>query len=314
MIELAELMVATVPVAEWAVFAKNGSDVTTYAIQIAREYTGKKKILMVEGAYHGSHPWCSPGYGGIIEEDKVNTLLFKWNDTEGFLDLINKEKDEIAGVIMTPYHHPILADQEFPKKGFWDLIQQTCNKENIVLIIDDIRAGFRLHMGGSNEYFGFKPDLITFCKAMANGYPISACVGSEKLKEVASHIFFTGTYYFSRAPMVASIATINELKTIDGINYMFKIGKMLQDGLKQLAESHNLEVSVSGPPTIPFMRFLNDDSFIKNQTFCAECSKRGVFLHPHHNWFISCAHTEKDIQKTLDVANEAFKIVKLKFG
>lgn len=314
MVELAEYLVSLVPVAEWAVFGKNGSDVTTYATQIAREYTGKKKIVMVHDEYHGSHPWSSPGYGGIIEEDKANILIFKWNDAEGFLKLVDEHKGEIAGVIMTPYHHPAYADQELPKDGFWETIQSTCNKENIVLILDDIRAGFRLHMEGSNEYFGFKPDLITFCKAMANGHPISACVGKNELKEAASKIFFTGTFYFSRAPMAAAIATMEELKAIDGINYIFKIGKMLQDGLGQLAESHNLEVSITGPPSIPFMTFKNEDNFVRSQLFCSECTKRGVFLHPHHNWFISCAHTEKDIKETLETADAAFKVVKKKFG
>ncbi|GFP26564.1 glutamate-1-semialdehyde 2,1-aminomutase, partial [Candidatus Hakubella thermalkaliphila] len=167
--------------------------------------------------------------------------------------LVEKHKGEIAGAIFTPYHHPVYADQEMPKEGFWKTIEEICKKENIVLILDDIRAGFRLHISGSNEYFGFKPDLITFCKAMANGHPISACCGKEKFKEAASRIFFTGTFYFSRTPMAAAIATLEELKAIDGINYMFKIGKMLQDGLKKLAENHNLEVSVTGPPPIPFM-------------------------------------------------------------
>lgn len=314
LVELAEYLVSLVPVADWCVFAKNGSDVTTYAVQVAREYTGRKKIIMVQGAYHGSHPWCTPGYGGIIEEDKSNVLTMKWNDIDGFLNLVEKHKGEIAGAIFTPYHHPVYADQEMPKDNFWKTIQDTCNKENIVLILDDIRAGFRLDIRGSNEYFGFKPDIITFCKAMANGHPISACCGNEKFKKTASHIFFTGTFYFSRAPMAAAIATLEELKAIDGINYMLKMGKMLQDGLKKLAESYNLDVSVTGPPSIPFMRFKNDPSFILNQAFCAECCKRGVFFHPHHNWFLSCAHTEEDIKKTLDVADISFKIVKQKFG
>lgn len=314
MVELAEYLVSLVPVADWAVFAKNGSDVTSYATQVAREYTGKKKIVMVSGEYHGSHPWSTPGYGGIIEEDKINTLLFNWNDTEGFLDLVNKHKNEIAGVIMTPYHHPAYADQELPKEGFWKTIQETCNKENIVLILDDIRAGFRLNIGGSNEYFGFKPDLITFCKAMANGHPISACCGRNELRKAASRIFFTGTFYFSRAPMAASIATLEELKAIDGVNYVLKIGKMLQDGLKKLAETHNIEVVITGPPSLPFMRFKNENNFVRSQLFCSECVKRGIFFHPHHNWFLSCAHKEEDIKKTLEVADIAFKIVKEKFG
>lgn len=314
MVELAEYLCNLVPVADWAVFAKNGSDVTTYAVQVAREYTGRKKIITCQNAYHGSHPWCSPGYGGIIEEDKINILIFKWNDIDGFLKLIEQHKGEVAGVILTPYHHPAYGDQEMPKEGFWKTIQNVCNKEDIVLVSDDIRAGFRLDMRGSNEYFGYKPDLVTFCKTLANGHPISCCCGQEKLKKIASHIFFTGTFYFSRTPMAAAIATLDELQRIDGINYMNKIGKMLQDGLQKLADAHNVEVVITGPPAIPFMRFKNDDGFIINQMFCGECCKRGIFFHPHHNWFISCAHTEEDIKKTLEVADIAFKIVKEKTG
>ena len=115
-------------------------------------------------------------------------------------------------------------------------------------------------------------------------------------------------------PMAASVATIRELKASDGIAHMMKIGKMLCDGLEKAAKANGLQVVISGPPTIPFMRFANETNFLRMQLWSAECSLRGIFFHPHHNWFVSVAHTEEDVRKSLEVADAAFKVVKQKFG
>jgi len=314
MIELVEKLTEIVPIADWGVLAKNGSDVTTWSLQVAREHTQRKKILMVAGTYHGTHAWCTPGHGGLIKEDRDHVHLFNWNDIDSFYKLIEKYRGQIAGVIMTPYHHPAFADSILPAAGWWKNIQQTCNDEGILLILDDVRAGFRLDMGGSNEYFGFKPDLICFCKAIGNGYPISACVGREEFKNAASKVFLTGSYWNNSVPMAAALATLKELEDTNGIDTMMKMGKKLMKGLEELAAVHGLQIRTSGPPTIPFMSFANETNFLRSQLFCSEVTKRGSFFHPHHNWFISAAHTEKDINETLEHADAAFKLVKTEFG
>lgn len=313
-VELAEKLVNMIPFADWAVFGRNGSDVTSYSIQIAREYTQRDKIIMAKGAYHGSHAWCTPGHGGLIEEDYCKVLSFTWNDAGELEELVKANKGEVAGVILTPYHHPAFADQEMPAPGFWSDVRRICDDHGIVLILDDVRAGFRLHMQGSNEYFGFTPDISCYCKAIANGYCVSAAVGIDEVKNAASKVFFTGTYYTSGIEIAAAIATIDELEKLKAIDHMMKMGTLLQDGLKERAEKHGLQVTISGPPTIPYMSFSNETNFRRSQLFSGECAKRGAILHPHHNWFLMYAHKEKDIKQTLDIADEVFGIVKSKFG
>ena len=194
-VELAEKLVELIPCADWAAFGRNGSDVTTYAIQIAREYTQRRKIIVARGAYHGSHAWCTPGHGGLLIEDQLHVLTFTWNDATELEALVKAHEGDVAGVILTPYHHPAFAVQELPTESFWPDVRRICDSHGIVLICDDIRAGFRLHMRGSGEYFGFVPDMMCYCKAIANGYSLSAIVGKDEFKAAASNVFFTGTYY-----------------------------------------------------------------------------------------------------------------------
>ena len=314
MIELAEYMVDLVGMADWAVFAKNGSDMTTWAVQVAREFTGRPGIVRIKGAYHGTHAWCTPGHGGLIAEDRTHVHAVEWNDLEGLSALAAEQRGEIAGLIATPYHHPAFGDSVLPAEGYWKGVEALCREEGIVLIVDDVRAGFRLDLKGSHAYFGFEPDLVTFCKAIGNGYPISASVGREALKNAASKVFLTGSYWNSAVPMVAALATLEELKASGGVETMHAMGTMLMEGLTERAEAHGLQVRCSGPPAIPFVRFANETNFMRQQVFCAEATKRGAFLHPHHNWFMSAAHTADDIQQTLDIADEAYKIVKEQFG
>ncbi len=313
-VELAEKMVGLIPFADWAAFGRNGSDVTTYAIQAAREYTQRRKIIMAKGAYHGSHAWCTPGHGGLIDEDYRQVLTFTWNDADELADLVKANEGDVAGIILTPYHHPAFGDQILPAPGFLADVRRICDEHDIVLICDDVRAGFRLDIRGSHEYFGFQPDISTYCKAIANGYCVSAIVGRDKLKNAASNVFFTGTYYTSAVEIAAAIACIDILQETKGIEKMLKHGQMLMDGLRKLSESHGVGIRLSGPPSIPYMTFAKETNFRRSQLFSGECAKRGVIFHPHHNWFLMTAHEEEHIQKTLDVADECFGIVKKEFG
>ncbi|HOB87114.1 MAG TPA: aminotransferase class III-fold pyridoxal phosphate-dependent enzyme [Bacillota bacterium] len=314
MVELAEYMVDLIPIADWVFFAKNGGDMTTYAILTARAHTNRKKIVTVKGGYHGVAPWCtSLGHGGITPEDHVNILQVEWNDLEGFEKLVKSHRGEIAGFISMPYHHITFADQVMPAPGYWSGIEKICREEGIVLILDDVRAGFRLNMGGSNEYFGFKPDLICFSKAMANGYPISACVGRKELMNAASKVFFTGSFWMSAVPMAAALATLKEMVRTDAITKINRMGTLLMNGLREIGERHGLEIITSGPPSIPYIRFADDPNLYLNQIFCSEVTRRGSFFHPHHNWFLSAAHEEEDINETLNHAEAAIKVVKERY-
>ena len=228
MVELAEFMVDMIPIADWAFFAKNGADVTNYATMIARAATGRTKIIAIAGGYHGTTPWMqAPGHHGTIDDDHAHIRRIPWNDFAALERVVAEHPNDVAGFIASPYHHPTFADNEMPAEGYWQKVQRFLKKNGIVFIIDDVRCGFRLHMGGSNELFGFKPDLICFCKAIANGYPISALVGTEALKNAAAKVFHTGSFWYSAGPMAAALACLQELKRIDGPKIMADKGKKL---------------------------------------------------------------------------------------
>jgi len=306
MVELAEFLVDLVPMADWAFFAKNGADVTNYAIMVARAATGRKKVVAMRGGYHGTSPWMqASGHHGCLEEDQSQIIRIEWNDFLALQRVVAEHPGEIAAMIATPYHHPIFADNVMPADGYWSSVQNLLNQNGIVLIMDDVRCGFRLHLGGSNEYFGFKPDLICFSKAIANGYPLSALVGTDALRDDAARVFHTGSFWFTAGSMAAALACLKELKQIDGPGLMFRQGKKLSDGMVQIAKNYGLTLNVSGHPAMPYFRITDDPSLMFHQQFCGECTRRGAFFASHHNWFLSTAHTDEDIQRTWDIMDDA---------
>lgn len=311
MVELAEFLVDLIPIADWAFFAKNGADVTNYAVMIARAATGRKKIIAIKGGYHGTSPWMQGiGHPGVTEEDVANVIRIPWNDLNALEQVLEENYGEVAGFISSPYHHPVFADNEYPAEGYWEGVQKLLKKHGVVLILDDVRAGFRLHLGGSNEYFGFKPDLICFCKAIANGYPISALVGKEELKVEASKVFHTGSYWFSAPYMAAALATLQELKRLNAPEYLRSLGEKFNNGLIKIAKDYGFNLKVTGHPSMAYYRITDDPTLTLHQRWCAECTKRGAYFTSHHNWFLSMAHTEKDIEKTWEIAEDAFKVLK----
>ncbi len=309
-VELAEKLCNTIEIADWSLFMKNGGDATTLAVMVARSATGRKKIVRIAGGYHGVAAWTQgPGAAGVTPEDLTNNLVIPWNNPEAFENILSENQDEIAALISTPYDHRIFADNRLPADGYWQKIRKLCDKYGVVLIIDDVRCGFRLSMKGSAHYFGFKPDLACYCKALANGYNISALVGNELMRSAASKVFYTGSYWSSAVPMAAAIACLDELDRINGPKLMMEKGTMLTRGIVEAAARQGLKMVISGVPSMFYMRLANDDSLMMQQEFCAECAKRGVFFVSHHNHFINCSLTVQDINDTLVVAEEALAIV-----
>jgi glutamate-1-semialdehyde 2,1-aminomutase len=311
MIDFAELLVDTVKSADWAFFAKNGNDVTTMAVMASRAYTRRKKIVFFKGYYHGIAPWTQKiDYAGIIPEDVANNIYIDWNDIEALEEVFNDNKGEIAAVIGQPYMHGNFADNEMPLEGFWQKVRKLCTDNGTVLIIDDVRAGFRLDIHGSDHYFGFEADLICFCKALANGYNVSALCGKDFLKNTISSLSYTGSYWLSAVPFAAGIACIEKMKRININDDLNKKGQLLKDGLIETAKKHGFDLRVTGALALPYLRLADDDSLIIHQAWIAECVKRGVFFTNHHNHFINAAMNEEDIKETIDVANEAFEAIK----
>lgn len=314
MIEFAELLVDTVHSADWAFFAKNGGDVTSFAVMIARAATGRKKTIFVKRDYHGVSPWAKLiGNAGVLEEDVQHNLYVDWNRYDQIEEMVSRYPGQIACLMACPYSHGNFVDNEMPEPGYWDKVRSLCTKHGIVLAIDDVRCGFRLDLAGSDHYYGFKADLICFCKALANGHNVSAICGIDALKSAASSVFYTGSYWFSSVPFAAGIATLEKLKRMDAPARFLEIGKKLTDGLVAVASSHGYSLRISGELPLWYMRIADDDTQVLHQAWIAACVRRGVFFTNHHNHFLNTALSDEDIDFTLNVADEAFKAVRKTF-
>ncbi len=310
MIDLAELLVDTVDMADWAFFAKNGGDTTSMALMVAKAATGRKKTILVKGNYHGVAPWTQVlGAPGIVEEDVTNNIYVDWNNYEQLERAVEENKDEVACFMSTPYWHPVFVDNELPEPSYWKRVRDLCTRNGIVLAVDDVRCGFRLSEKGSDHYYGFKADLVCFCKALGNGYNFSVLCGIDVLKDAASSITYTGSYWLSAAPFAAGIACINKIREIGADSIVMDLGSQLTQGLSEVASKHGVDLRISGEPSMWYMRIADDDSLDIHQQWVAECVKRGVFFTNHHNLFINSALSRADIDFTLEVADEAFAVV-----
>ena len=311
MVELAETLTDLVDIADWALFGKNGGDSTQLAIMVARAETGKSKILKIKDGYHGANGWMqNKNNPGIINSDSEEVLSISWNDLDEFDEMISSFGNEIACFISSPYDHPTSKDSSLPKEGYWKHIEKKCSENNIVLIVDDVRTGFRIDLKGSHNAFGFSPDLVCLGKAMANGYPISALVGKASLKDAANKVYFSGTQFFNSAPMAASKATLEELQNLNAIEIMNTNGLKLKDDLSTAANAFGLEIKVSGVPSMPYFR-IEDQSKDFHVDWTDECLSRGLYLTSYHNHFLSVAHGEAEINEIVRIASEAFEAISI---
>ena len=311
MIDFAELLVDTVASADWAFFAKNGNDVTTLAVLTARAYSHKKKIVFFKGYYHGVAPWTQKvDYAGILEEDVCNNLYVDWNDYEQLERVFQENKGQIAGLIAQPYMHGNFQDSQFPADGFWAKVRKLCTDNDVVLIVDDVRAGFRLDLAGSDHYFGFEADLICFCKALANGYNVSALCGKNFLKNTVSSLTYTGSYWLSAVPFAAGIACVEKMRRLNLPKLLQEKGEKLRDGLLAAAKRYQFDLHFTGAPALFYLRIADDPSLALHQEWVAECVKRGVYFTNHHNHFLNASLTDGDIAETVAVAEEAFEVLR----
>lgn len=310
-LEFAEYLVDTVASADWAFFMKNGNDTTQGAIMCARAYTHRKKIIFVNGFYHGVSMWTQKvDYPGVLPEDVANNLYVDWNDFEGLKKVVEENEGEIAAFISTPYLHGNFADNVLPADGYWQKVRNLCTEKGIVLIVDDVRAGFRLDIAGSDHYYGFEADMICFCKALANGYNVSALCGKDFLKNTVSSMSYTGSYWLSAVPFAAGIACIEKMKRLDCPKLLIDKGTRLKKELIKAATDYGFDLHISGIPSLFYLRIANDNNLMLHQEWIAECVRRGVFFTNHHNHFINAALTDADINETVDIAREAFSIVR----
>ena len=161
-------------------------------------------------------------------------------------------------------------------------------------------------MKGSDHYFGFKADLICFCKALANGYNVSALCGQDFLKNAVSGLSVTGSYWLSAVPFAAGIACIEKMKKLNCPQLLIDKGQKLADGLLEQAKKYGYDLHITGMPSLFYLRLADDPSLMLHQAWIAECQKRGVFFTNHHNHFINAALSDADIAETVEIAGEAF--------
>ena len=310
MVECAELLTDTVACADWAFFMKNGTDATTFGVLTARAATGRKKTIFLRGYYHGNQPWAMKAdYPGILPEEVANNIVVPWFDIPALESAWNQAKGDVAALIAQPYDHGNFYDNRCASKEYWAQVREFCTKHGIVLIIDDVRAGFRLDLQGSDHYYGFQADIICFCKALANGYNMSAACGVESLRAAASSLSYTGSYWMSAEPFAACIACINKMKALDTPTMFRSIGTKLTEGLREAGKAHGFDLVVSGEPALFYLRIANDDSLMLHQEWVAECVSRGLFITSHHNHFINAAITDEDVALAIDIADDAFGVV-----
>lgn len=310
-VDLAQTMVDMVVSGDWAFFAKNGGDVLTLAIMAARAETGRKKIIYINGYDHGVAPFLQHiDAPGIIAEDVANNLYVDWNNFDQLERVIEKFKDEIAGFVAAPYMKGNFIDSILPAPDYWPNVRKICDENDIVLIMDDTASAFRLDVKGSDYFYGFKADLTCFGNSVANGMSFAALMGKEKLRKTVASITYSGSNWMSAVPFAAALACLKKVKEENVPAVLYEKGVKLTEGLSKIAQDNGFYLSITGMPQMFYMRIADDDSLSLHQKWIAECVKRGIFFTNHHNLFINYRLSEADIEKTLEVCDQAFKAIK----
>ena len=307
-VELSELLIEIIPCAQMVRFGKNGSDATSGAVRVARAYTGREKIACC--GYHGWQDWyvgTTTRDKGVPKSVKQLTIPFEYNNIQSLEKIFAENKDEIAAVIM----EPIIIDE--PRNNFLEKVKKLAHSHGAVLIFDEIVTGFRLALGGAQEYFGVIPDLAACGKGMANGMPIAAVVGKKELMKEFERVFFSFTFGGEALSLAAAMAAIKEMREKDVIQHFWKQGKKLKEGYNKLAQKYGLAeyTQCTGLPAhaaIYFRDLNGQDSLEMKSLFHQEVIKRGILTMGVHNLCFS--HTDKDIEQTLEAYEDALRIIR----
>ena len=247
-VDLAEKFVSQVSHAGWAIFAKNGNDATTVCNMVARAQTGKRKILVAEGAYHGAQPWAARRTKGTPAEDYVNFPTYQFNDIENLTVAAQAVAGDLAGIVVSGFKHDAGSEQELTDPDFACKVREICDAEGAALILDDVRAGLRLSLDASWTLHGVQPNLSAWGKCIANGEPLAAILGDDEYRDAARSIFVTGSFWYQAAPMAAALETLAILEEEDAPRTLERLGQQFRDGLYEQAQRHARPIVQSGPP------------------------------------------------------------------
>lgn len=303
-VEVADLIHQVVPNAESVRYSKSGAEVTSAAIRVARAYTGKNKILCC--GYHGWHDWyiaVTDRNRGIPKATQDLSFTFNFNDIQSVIDSID---EDVAAVILEPFVF------EEVKNDFLHELRKVCDEHGIVLIFDEMWTGFRIALGGAQEYFGVKADLATFSKAVANGMPIGILTGKKEIMQLfEKDVFFFNTFGGEALSLASAKATIEYMRAHKVQGQLWKQGEKLKDGFNQIASELGITYTkCSGYPVRTMVSFdASAGNPLEMKTLVQqEMAKRGILWGGSHNMCYS--HTDDDIAYTLSAYREVLSFLK----
>ncbi len=300
-------------------YAKAGGESVALAVRIARAYTKKDRLLFC--GYHGWHDWYLSANlsnddeladqhlaglepAGVPKGLRGTNIPFHYNNIEEFKMLVEKFDGEIAAVVMEPIRN------DYPQDGFLEEIRSITKEKNIVLIFDEITAGFRLCPGGSHmsgALGNVAPDMACFAKGLTNGYPLSAIVGTKEVMSAAQDTFISSTFYTERIGFAASLKNIEVYEKNKVWEKQILLGKRIKDGWKVLAEKYEIPIEIGGIDPLAHFSF-EVNNFLPYKTFITqEMLKRGYLAS--NAFYTSMAHDEKIVDDYLQNLDEVFAVI-----
>jgi glutamate-1-semialdehyde aminotransferase len=315
-VALAELLCDIHPWAQMVRYARTGGEAMAIAVRIGRAKTQRDKILFC--GYHGWHDWylaanlaneksldghLLPGLEpqGVPRVLKGTSYPFYYNDTKGFLKLVNEHKNDIGVVVIETIRN------KYPEKEFLDTVRHVTMDLGIVLICDEITAGFRLNVGGSHLQFSFEPDIAVFGKAISNGYPMAAIIGKEKVMEASQNSFISSTYWTDRIGPVAAIATLKKIKENNVPSHLISVGRKIQEGWKHLTEKYGINIEILGIEPLSHFNFQYKNSLILKTLFTQLMLERGFLAST--SVYTSYAHKDEHIYAYCEAMDDVFSIM-----
>lgn len=303
-VEVAEMIREIIPNAEAIRYSKTGADATSAAVRLARAYTGKNKILCC--GYHGWHDWyiaVTARNHGIPEAVQALSFTFNYNDIDSVKKSID---DDVAAIIL----EPVVFNE--PKDNFLQKLSELCEQKGIVLIFDEMWTGFRMALGGAQEYFGITPDLATYSKAVANGMPISVLTGKRKIMDLADEeIFFYTTFGGEALSLAAVKATIEELRDKNVPKFLNDQGAKLKNGYNAIVNKLGVDFTGVIGYNWRSMAIFNEkagDPLLQKSLMQQEMIRRGVLWQGFHN--MSFSHSDSDVDYTLQALEESLSLLK----
>jgi len=303
-VELAELLVSVIPGAEMALLLKTGSDATAAAVRLARAYTGRPHVL--RWGYNGWQEWCAPRAAGLSPGVQDHGEPIDYNDLPALERALSRRGGEVACIIMMP------LEVELPQPGYLAAARALAHHHGALFVFDEVRSGFRLALGGAQEHFGVRADLVALSKAMANGHPISAVVGRRDVLAAARLVSLSSLFFRSGDGIAAALATIRTIRDGNVIPVLWERGRQLMDGLRQAAARQGVPAEMVGLPPMPFQAFRYPSSRQREaaqRAFYAKAWARGALFHPTHHWFTCAAMSRDDVALAIDAAEAGYAAV-----